>query len=367
MLSDKALIDGSIHSQESVYSAPEQDRWGDLKARFADFKERVHKKGRERLTIMVIPHNEKSILNFHLSVYAISSIVAAIAVIMMVSIISLVGKSGEDLTRYGMGLDNKQFKVQSMKMAEEIIPLHDIIKHYSNIISELHVKLNGGGEELSGMGGVSQKVVDAEISGLKELIRECGESDSCDQEKTKEILRRIIYLSKQDNQSLKNAIALSERIRDGLKTPEKRNILKHTPSIWPTRGYLLSPYGWQVDQLLGKRVFKRGIEIGALPGSKVFATAPGYVSDVVYDPDYGVTVRIKHLYGMKTYYAHLDQVKIKKGEQVNKGQVIGYVGRSGNSPVYMLYYEVHVGTVAYNPHAFLNHLQDQWLIQPKPQ
>lgn len=331
-----------------------------------EFRERMAKKGRERLTIMVIPHTEKQILNFHLSVFTISGIIGVAAVILVVSIVSLVGKSGEDLTHYGMGLDNKQFKLQTLKMAEEMIPLHEIINLYTNTISELYVKLDGNEEETGGRGGVSQAVMDAEIVQLKQLMERCESDKSlCDQNLTKEMLRSVIFLSKEDNQKLRQAIRLSDKIIDELKSKEKQNILKHTPGIWPTKGYLLGLYGRQTDQLLGSEIFRRGVEIGALPGAEVYATAPGKVADITWDRNYGITVKIRHRYGIKTYYSHLDYVKVSGGQKVEKGQVIGFVGRSGNTPVYMLYYEIHIGTIAYNPHAFLNHLQDQWLIQPK--
>lgn len=335
--------------------------------RFQEIRARIRKKGRERLTIMVIPHTERQILNFHLSVFTISGIIAAVALVMLVSVISLVGKSGEDLTHYGMGLDNKQFKLQSLKMAEEMLPLHEIINRYANTIAELHIKVDGQAGQDEGRGGMSQAVIDGELDELQKLIQRCNTNkDACDQDLTKEMLRRVIFLSKQDNESLRRSIELSDNILAELRTREKQNLLKHTPSIWPTRGYLLSPYGKQTDALLGKPIFKRGIEIGAPPGTEVYATAPGEVRSVFSDDNYGIVIVIEHRYGMRTHYAHLDSTRVAKGEKVEKGQVIGFVGRTGNAAVDMLYYEVHVGTVAYNPHSFLNHLQDQWLITPKP-
>ncbi len=338
-----------------------------LLERLEELRVKIRKKGRERLTIMVIPHTERQILNFHLSVFTISGVIGAVALVMLISVISLVGKSGEDLTHYGMGLDNKQFKLQSLKMAEEMLPLHEIVNRYANTISELHIKVDGQSGEDEGRGGMSQAVIDGELEELQKLIQRCqSNKDACDQDLTKEMLRRVIFLSKQDNESLRRSIELSDKILAELRTREKQNLLKHTPSIWPTRGYLLSPYGRQTDAVLGKAMFKRGIEIGAAAGTEVYATAPGEVRNVFFDENYGIVVVIEHRYGMRTHYAHLDSVRIARGEKIEKGQVIGFVGRTGNAAVDMLYYEVHVGTVAYNPHSFLNHLQDQWLITPKP-
>ena len=337
---------------------------GGWQERFAELREKVHRKGRERLTIMVIPHTEKQILNFHLSVYALSAIAFIVVAVLILSVFSLVGKSGEDVQYYDMGLTNSQFNIQSTKMAEEMIPLHDIIDRYANTVAEMYVRLDGDESEVAGYTPANEEMVEAEIEKLRELAARCRtEGDDCDQQLTDEILRRVIFLSKQDNQKLRRAVDLTDKIIAELNTREKQSILKHTPGIWPTRGYLLSPYGLQSDAFNGRRNFRQGITIGALPGTQVVATAPGLVTRIEYDQEYGLYVWISHRYGMKTFYAHLDQVDVKIRSKVEKGQVIGTVGRSGRAPLSMLYYEVHVGTVAYNPHAFLNN-QSQWLIQP---
>jgi murein DD-endopeptidase MepM/ murein hydrolase activator NlpD len=265
-----------------------------------------------------------------------------------------------------MGLTNSQFNMQSVKMAEEMMPLHERVTQYASTIAELYVKLDGDESVVLGQGGVAQGVIDSEVSDLKRLVEDCrGLGDDCDQQLTEEILRKVIYLSRQDNHNLKKAVEISDRILAELGTREKQSLLRNTPSIWPTRGYLLSPYGRVADPLRGRDVFQRGIQIGAVQGTEVYATAPGEVTDVSYDASYGLQIRVRHRYGLATFYGHLDRSRVKKGDEVARGQVIAYVGKSGRTSISMLYYEVHVGTVAYNPHAFLNHLQDIWLIQPR--
>ncbi|EMG00060.1 peptidase, M23 domain protein [Leptospira santarosai str. CBC1416] len=54
----------------------------------------------------------------------------------------------------------------------------------------------------------------------------------------------------------------------------------------------------------------------------------------------------------------MDRLKVKQGQQVSKTEVIGFVGKTEASPNYMLHYEIHVGTRAINPFAFLNQIQD---------
>lgn len=340
---------------------PRPSRWDEFRAWFEEYRERIHKKGRERLTIMVIPHTEKQIFNLHVNLYTVVGAVAVLTIVLMVSILTLVGKSGEDIQYYDMGLTNSQFNVQTTRMAEEMLPLHNLIQTYSNTIAELYFKLDG--EPLQeAQGGAAGSVISQELQSLKTLVEECKKlGEDCDQARTEEILRRVIYLSRQDNQNLRHAVALSDKILSQLKTKEKKNLLKNTPSIWPVKGYVLAPYGWQIDAMRGRKVFRSGLEIGALPGSEVVATAPGEISLIDYNPELGLHVWIGHRFGMRTLYAHLDRVTVAKNDKVQKGQLIAYSGKTGMTSVPMVYYEVHVGTVAYNPYAFLNHIQDEWL------
>ncbi|MEQ8352926.1 MAG: M23 family metallopeptidase [Leptospiraceae bacterium] len=337
-------------------------RWDKWKHDAREFLEWVHLKGREKLTIMVIPHNERKIFNAHITLYSLSAGLITLLVVMTISVFSLVGKSGEDIQFYDMGLSNSQFNLQSVRMAEEILPLHGTITRYSNTIAELYLKLGGKRTEPYAQGGAGQAIMEEELTKLRTAVEECKALGSdCDQSRTEELLQKVLFLSRQDNENLKRAVELSDRILTELKSREMQNLLTNTPSIWPAQGYILSPYGWQTDTLRGKEVFRQGIEIGTVPGTEVVSTAPGEVISIDYDDIFGLHIWVEHRFGMKTFYAHLDRVDVGVGDQVDKGQPIGVSGHTGQAPTNMLYYELHIGTVAYNPHAFMNHLQEQWL------
>ncbi|MCB1318589.1 MAG: hypothetical protein KDK27_21640, partial [Leptospiraceae bacterium] len=171
------------------------------------FFEEVHRRGRERLTIMVIPHTEKKILNLHVSLYAITLSSAALLLVLVISIVSLVGKSGEDVENYDMGLTNSQFNLQSVKMAEEMMPLHELIQNYTGTIADLYVKLDGDESRVAGQGGVAQAVTSSEVEQLRTLVDRCrAQGTECSQELTEEILRQVLYLSEQDNHNLRRAV-----------------------------------------------------------------------------------------------------------------------------------------------------------------
>jgi murein DD-endopeptidase MepM/ murein hydrolase activator NlpD len=84
----------------------------------------------------------------------------------------------------------------------------------------------------------------------------------------------------------------------------------------------------------------RGIDLSIPKGSKVWSTAPGRVVFAGKSGDFGRLVVVDHGDGWETRYAHLKSIEVKKGKQVNRGQTIGTVGKSGNASGYHLHYEV---------------------------
>jgi murein DD-endopeptidase MepM/ murein hydrolase activator NlpD len=100
----------------------------------------------------------------------------------------------------------------------------------------------------------------------------------------------------------------------------------------------------------------RGIDIAAPLGTPVEATAEGVVSNVRVSESLGVTVEITHpLTGAKltSTYGHLQAAAAKVGQNVTQGEVIGYVGTTGQSTGPHLHFEVQVQGIAVNPQGLL--------------
>ncbi len=130
--------------------------------------------------------------------------------------------------------------------------------------------------------------------------------------------------------------------------------LAATPSIWPTRGRVTSGFGMRRDPFGRGSKFHHGIDIAGAYGTPVYATASGQVINASYRGGFGNLVIIRHGYGFETYYAHLSGFAVSTGQWVKRGQVIGYMGRSGTATGPHLHYEVHVNGVAVNPYRYLN-------------
>jgi murein DD-endopeptidase MepM/ murein hydrolase activator NlpD len=134
---------------------------------------------------------------------------------------------------------------------------------------------------------------------------------------------------------------------------ERRSVLLATPSGWPVKGFVTSGYGPRVSPWSNKVAHHAGLDISAPTGTRVTAPADGVVTFVDYDGAYGKSIIISHGYGFTTRYAHLSGYNVSLGQQVERGDVIGYVGSTGRSTGAHLHYEVRISGVPTNPRNYL--------------
>jgi murein DD-endopeptidase MepM/ murein hydrolase activator NlpD len=145
-------------------------------------------------------------------------------------------------------------------------------------------------------------------------------------------------------------VAIEDRldaVRSGVE--RRRSLADATPSIWPVAGWLTSAFGSRRDPFTGDRNFHPGLDISASYGDRVFAPATGKVSVYGQSGNYGNLVVIDHGYGIVTKFGHLSKFAVGNGQQVNRGDVIGYVGSTGRSTSPHLHYEIWVNGKLTNP------------------
>ncbi|HAR35341.1 MAG TPA: hypothetical protein DCR87_00255 [Acidobacteria bacterium] len=126
-------------------------------------------------------------------------------------------------------------------------------------------------------------------------------------------------------------------------------VLATTPTIWPTVGWVSSSFGPRIDPFTGRNAFHAGLDIATNLNNPVVATADGVVVQVGFDKYKGNFVSISHGSGFSTEYWHLNKAAVKSGQKVSRGQVIGYVGRTGKALGPHLHYEVHLNGKPINP------------------
>lgn len=119
--------------------------------------------------------------------------------------------------------------------------------------------------------------------------------------------------------------------------------------MWPVPARISSSFGMRLHPLLGFMRFHRGVDLRAEWGAPIVAAADGRVASAGWGGGYGRQVRIAHAGGIATSYAHMSRVIAIPGQMVRQGQVIGFVGSSGQSSGPHLHYEVSRNGRPVNP------------------
>ncbi len=132
----------------------------------------------------------------------------------------------------------------------------------------------------------------------------------------------------------------------GISSSERISI----PSSMPLQAAkLTSDYGMRVHPVLKKRKRHNGVDLAAPTGTPVYATADGVVSRANRFSSYGLYISIEHGGKLQTRFAHLSGLNVRKGQEVKKGDLIGFVGSTGRSTGPHLHYEVRMAGRAVNP------------------
>ena len=197
--------------------------------------------------------------------------------------------------------------------------------------------------------------LESTISALDEANREFRSLfDLGSQEEVLENIHRtdmgdldMAYLRKQVDRSIESV----GEIRDYLS--EARDLYLATPLGWPVMGWTSSGYGYRIHPISGTRKFHSGMDISTRKGTPVRATADGVVSFSGRSGANGNLVVLEHGFGYRTYFAHNTRNAVKVGQVVKRGDIISYVGSTGNSTGPHLHYEIWKNGKDTNPMPFI--------------
>jgi len=299
----------------------------------ARFFSSIHRRGRQKITLMFIPHSEKKIINFHISYYAIVITLAVFSATITATTILIVNHTStiKDITRLKMsGYDSTQ---QIALYKTEINQLYDAFQQFKPELTYMFsLTPDNDVDSLWAKGGpqtpedqippAMREAPDLELLDVQEMAQELAT--------TKEVLKKVkVFLA------------------------NRKKIIENTPSIWPVDGYVVAGFG---SSDTDRAESLNGVDIVAFPGAEVRATAPGTVETVDWDPEQGITVVIKHKYGFTTVFSHCQRVTVKPEQKVIKGETIGYIGKTGNAMRHMLHYQIRIGTDYVDPSPYLNRL-----------
>jgi len=149
---------------------------------------------------------------------------------------------------------------------------------------------------------------------------------------------------------------LEQQILDMESSSSKRkDMAKGSGNLrMPLRASITSPFGWRRHPIFGVRKFHTGIDLAGPNHSAIKAADSGNVLFTGWYGGYGRVVIVSHGKGMATLYAHLSRIAVSEGENISKGDVVGYEGTTGFSTGPHLHFEVRVNGKPNNP---LNYVQ----------
>ncbi len=318
------------------------DLAGRLRALFGSvlsFFRLLFRKGRQRFTVMFIPHSEKKIFNFHISVFSLVFLFALLAVL----IVAFFGLSthftsaSQQISRVSASLGAAETNLDTLR--EEIINLERVWKQFRHQM--------GGLLQYLGPDEAQQYTKGGRGGDLSSFLG----SESFEEGTSREIseLRRLrAYLASIDEPLSQ----MSELLK------AQKDLLVDIPTLWPVsggKGGITAVFGPEEHPFTHTFRLHNGVDIAWTPGTPVLATANGKVHTVTFEPNgLGNKVVVRHSYGFTTVYGHLSRSAVRSGQPVSRGQIVGYVGNTGLSTGPHLHYEVWIGTQVVDPMHFLD-------------
>ena len=118
--------------------------------------------------------------------------------------------------------------------------------------------------------------------------------------------------------------------------------------------YISSNYGYRKHPVTKKKVFHHGIDLAGTWQEDILSSAPGTVTFAGNAGSFGNVVRVRHAFGIETVFAHLSKIRVKKGQDISEGTVIGNMGRTGRTEGAHLHYEMRVNGQSLNPQLFFD-------------
>jgi len=241
--------------------------------------------------------------------------------------------------------EERQLKRENEKLVHEYELLNNKLENVSKVLSNIQERDDNiyrvileaepiaDNLRKSGIGGVNRY---AKLEGYNNsdiLIKTANKMD--------ELTKQIYIQSKSFDEVLEMA-------------SKKEQMLASIPSIMPLKSEDLkrisSGFGIRMHPILKIRKMHEGQDFTAPSGTQIFATGSGTVSKVEKRRfGFGFHVIVDHGYGYKTIYAHMSRINIRKGQKVNRGDVLGLVGNTGSSTAPHLHYEVLKNGVKIDP------------------
>ena len=307
-----------------------------FKKKFSKLWDRFIEKGHEKMTVMFIPHNERKIFNFQISKFTISFFFLLFVVVLVTSSYALIMHAAVKREEQRLLMTYQSVRSQLMHFEKLTNSVSEEVEELKPDIEELY-ELTAGPEEV----------------GQIWTLDDIDKKDYEDLRKMQNILPAEIFTIKNLQKEIICTTNTIKTVKNFIDVRSK--VVRDTPSLVPNPGHITSLFGWRRSPFGHGRDFHSGIDIAAAPGTEIRATAPGTVITAGWSGGYGWMIRIQHKYGYETLYGHCSSIVVSTGQNVKKGEVIGYVGQTGNATGNHCHYEIRLG-IPINPYPYMSRI-----------
>ena len=289
-----------------------------------------------RYTVVFVPHSEKKVYNFQVTIFSIVFFLLIAGG--LVGVFFWYSASYNSTLSVLAGKDSRLKEVQASldQLRDETTLLLREARSFENAFS--------GALSALGANFDAQKPSSGDLGSFFN-IRETPEGIL---QEVDDVRRLSAYLS--------SAAGPVKEI--GAMLDSQSALLTEIPSIWPVKGglgHISMFFGQNNNPFSGQLYIHKGIDISTYrSGDPVVATADGQVVTIDYVDDFGNYVLIRHKHGYYTRYAHLLSSRVRVGQRVQQGEVIGYIGNTGLSTGPHLHYEVRIGSDVVDPYRYIN-------------
>lgn len=289
---------------------------------------------------MVVPHSQKRVINFQTSFFSLIFFVVLIVGIFM-SFFWFTSRSiVSEKNMAELQQESRETRANLDRLKDETGNLLKAAQNFQSAFS----------------GTLSLIGLDANSTAAKSSIQNGDLSSLFNVKETAQGSVKEIAELQRLTGYLENSVQPIEEI--GKLLDSQNTLFSDIPSLWPIQGgigHVSMTFGQNRHPFTGQWYIHKGVDLSTYrSGDPILATADGQVVTVEYVPDFGNYVIIKHKHGFYTRYAHMQSFRVQRGQYVQQGQVIGYIGNTGISTGPHLHYEVHIGSDVVDPMKYLN-------------
>ncbi len=299
--------------------------------------------GKQRFTVMLIPHSERRVLNFQLNTFVLVFLALLIALVLggffylsttFTGTARTAENRAEALEQADASLDSIRTELGELSKVSDVF-----VAAFSETLSTLGIGPEGDTGTTSQTGDMSsflevQEIAEGELSEIYEL-------------------QDLIA-------TLRGATGFMSEMREVVEA--QRQFLSDIPNMWPVPSSFNVTMEWgpNIHPIHGGWYMHKGIDIRGDINMNVVASANGKVIETGYEPvGYGTYVVLQHRYGFRTKYSHMHSLSVAEGDSVVQGQKIGTLGNSGMTTGPHLDFIIWLGENVVDPAAYLK-ITNSW-------